>query len=102
MTLGIKKCTLGRKRSLAYSLFYAMLTIGLFIAGPVVDFLRTVVGGKHFWGLLSFSNVDTTIQTAHADYTFSSYRLIFFVGFILTFIGFLLIFFFFNDVDIEE
>lgn len=46
MTLGIKKCTVGKTRSLAYSLFYAMLTTGLFLAGPAVDLIRTVVGCK--------------------------------------------------------
>ena len=47
MTLGIKKCTsVGKQRSLAFSLFYAMLTTGLFLSGPVVDFIRTVIGGN--------------------------------------------------------
>lgn len=46
MTLGIKKCTYGKTRSLAYSLFYAMLTMGLFLAGPAVDYIRTVIGSN--------------------------------------------------------
>jgi len=41
MTLGIKKVTYGKARSLAYSLFYAMLTTGLFLAGPAVDLIRS-------------------------------------------------------------
>ena len=41
MTLGIKKCTFGKTRSLAYSLYYSMLISGLFLAGPAVDFIRT-------------------------------------------------------------
>ncbi len=47
MTLGIKKCTIGKQRSLAFSLFYGMLIIGLFLSGPLVDFVRQVVGGNH-------------------------------------------------------
>lgn len=46
MTLAIQKLTWGKSRSLAYSIFYAMLTSGLLVAGPAVDFFRTVVGGK--------------------------------------------------------
>jgi hypothetical protein len=47
MTLGIKKCTLGKTRSLAYSTYYGMLTIGLLLSGPTVDFIRGVIGGKY-------------------------------------------------------
>ena len=48
MILGIKKVTIGRTRSLGYSLFYAMLTSGLLIAGPTVDFIRAYIGGKFY------------------------------------------------------
>lgn len=46
MTLGIKKITVGKQRSLAYSFYYGMLVTGIFIAGPAVDFIRTQIGGK--------------------------------------------------------
>lgn len=46
MTLGIKKCTIGKTRSLAYALFYAMLTTGLFLSGPIVDIIRTNMPSK--------------------------------------------------------
>ena len=48
MTLGIKKCTVGRTRSLGYSLFYAMLTSGLFLAGPIVDYIRVHYPSKYY------------------------------------------------------
>lgn len=89
MTLGIKKCTIGRTRSLAYSLFYSMLISGLFLAGPVVDIIRNFVG-------------KTTIYIADGVYEFSPYRMVFFIGFCLSFIGFWLIFFLYKEVDLEE
>jgi hypothetical protein len=54
MTLGVKKCTIGKTRSLAYSLFYAMLTTGVFLAGPAVDFIRGYVGSKSLLFLINY------------------------------------------------
>ncbi len=89
MTLAIKQCTYGRIRSLAFSLFYAMLTLGVFLGGPSVDFVRNVVG-------------TTTIIVAHNAYVFSAYRMIFFIGFLLTLVSFFVIFFFYREIDVEE
>ena len=78
-----------------------MLTTGLFLAGPGVDFIRTVIGGKNrYYSWLMY--VETTIYFAHEKYVFSAYRMIFLVGFIISFIGFLTICFCFKDVDVEE
>ena len=40
MTLGIKVNTHGKLRSLGFSLFYAMLSLGYFVGGPFVDYIR--------------------------------------------------------------
>lgn len=40
MILGITRCTQGPTRSLGFSLFYAMLSLGYFAGGPAVDYVR--------------------------------------------------------------
>lgn len=89
MVLGIKKSTYGKQRSLAYSLFFGMLALGICLSGPLVDLVRNAIG-------------DITIEIANEDYKFSAYRLIFFAGFILTFSSFLIVLFFYKEIDIEE
>ena len=46
--------------------------------------------------------IDTTITVNEVTYVFSAYKMIFFIGFVFTFIGFLIIFLFYHEVDIEE
>lgn len=48
------------------------------------------------------NDLDTTIYFAHGTHVFSAYRMVFFFGFVLSFIGFLLIFFLYKEIDIEE
>ena len=89
LTFAIKKCTSGPVRSLAFSLFYASLTLGVFIGGPSIDYFRQNLDG-------------TKIEIAGYVWTFSGYGMLYIVGFGLSFFTFLLLFLFYKDIDVEE
>jgi hypothetical protein len=69
MTLGIKVNTHGKLRTLGFSLFYAMLSLGYFVGGPFVDYIRAYIPMSH-------------ITVNNVTYQVSAYRLIFFAGFL--------------------
>lgn len=89
LTFAIKKTTIGPTRSLAFSLFYASLTLGVFIGGPSIDYFRSNLNGVE----ISFAGMTTTL---------SAYGMLYFVGFIMTLACFLLFFFFYKEIDVEE
>jgi hypothetical protein len=84
MTLGIKVNTHGKARSLGFSLFYAMLSLGYFAGGPFVDYVRAYMP-------------ETNVTINGVQYKVSAYRLIFLVGFIQTLLSFLLISCFYSE-----
>jgi len=66
-----------------------MLTLGVFLAGPSIDYFRKQLPS-------------TTVTVFNQEVTLSAYRLLWFSGFVTTFITFLLIFFFYHEIDVEE
>ena len=89
LTFAIKKTTLGPMRSLAFSMFYASLTFGVFIGGPSIDYFRSNINNVE----VSFAGMTTTL---------SAYGMLYLAGFILTLFCFLLFFFFYKEIDLEE
>jgi MFS family permease len=87
MLLGIKKVTTSHTRPLGFSMFFAMQTFGIFIAGPLVDYFRSD----------DFSGI--TISYNGKDIVFSSYRLIFAIGAFVSMISFFVCLIFYREQD---
>lgn len=76
-------------RPLAFSMFFASLAFGHFLAGPIVDYFR------------SEEIESLTISWNGRDIVYSSYRLIFALGAFFSFVSFLICTIFYEEIDTE-
>jgi predicted MFS family arabinose efflux permease len=83
MILAINQTTTGKTRQLGYSLFYAFLSLGYVLGGPFVDFVRAYLPITKF-----------TLNSV--EYSVNAYKMVFGIGFALSFLSFLLILFCYN------
>ncbi len=77
MTAGVKKYSNVKQRSMAFSMYYVLMNVGFLLAGLIFDELRSTLGE---YGSYSVPILNWTIST---------YRTIFLVGFLVTIPGLL-------------
>jgi MFS family permease len=85
MVAAIRRYTTTAQRSISYSIFYAMMNVGFFIANLIFDAVRQRMGE---YGSLAVPGL---------GFSLSTYRTLFLVSFVLSFPTLLLLYFFLRD-----
>lgn len=89
MQIGIRRYTTENSRSLAYSIFYAMMNISAIFSASAIDFFRRNIA-------------DETIEIMNMKFDICPYRVLFLSGSIATLISFLISVFLIREYDIDK
>jgi hypothetical protein len=91
LILGVKRLTKEDARPIGFNIFYGAMVLGAIFGGPIVDFIRHDY--KETTWMYHHTNIETGQQIERPQ-TFSAWRTLCFVGFVINFVMLILLCFY--------